>query len=84
MKNLVSSRLTEATVGEVLTHLYQPYMDTFDEDGLERMCALNEAYVVVLLRKALITPDIAENLLSGIEKLRQRGLDGIDRTLISS
>lgn len=78
MKNSVSSRLSEATADEIISSLYQPYMDMFDEVGLERMCVLNEAYVAILLRQKLITTEIAKKLLGGIQKLREGGIEGID------
>ena len=79
MNNSISSRLTEKTADEIIQYLYQPYMDMFDEEALERMCALNEAYVAVLHNKSLVTAEIAKQLLKGIQVLRDRGVDGIDR-----
>lgn len=78
MNNSVSSRLTEKTADEIVKYLYKPYMDSFDEVDLERMCALNEAYVVVLARQKLITDEIAKQLLVGIQHLRDVGVGKID------
>ncbi|MFK8077177.1 MAG: argininosuccinate lyase [Granulosicoccus sp.] len=77
--NSIGSRLVEPTADEIIDTIYQPAMDTFDDISLARMCLLNEAYIVVLHQKDLITTDIAEKLLGGIQRIRAGGIESIDR-----
>ena len=78
MKNSVSARLTERTAEEVANAIYKPSMLGFDTAALERMCALNEAHVIMLADRKLIDKEIAIDLLRGIEQIRNDGYQSID------
>jgi argininosuccinate lyase len=77
-KNAVSARLSEQTAPEVAATIYAPSMRDFDAEGLERMCALNEAHAVMLQACGLIAPDVARTLLDGIARIRAEGVAAID------
>jgi argininosuccinate lyase len=77
-KNRVSARLSEWTAEEVARTIYAPSMGDFDAAGLERMCALNEAHLVMLHGCGLVAPDIARTLLAGIARIRAEGVAAID------
>lgn len=78
MKNSVSARLSERTAPEVAAAIYAPSLQNFSVAALERMCALNEAHVVMLERRKLIATDIARTLLSAIARIREEGPGAID------
>lgn len=78
MKNSVSARLSERTAPEVAKAIYAPSLSNFTAAALERMCVLNEAHVVMLERRKLISTAIAQTLLAGIGRIRAEGPDSID------
>ena len=75
MKNSVSARLSERTAPEVAAAIYEPSLLNFSAAALERMCALNEAHVVMLQARGLITTDIARTILAAMAtRLREKDL----------
>jgi argininosuccinate lyase len=78
MKNSVSARLSERTAPEVAAAIYEPSLLNFSAAALERMCALNEAHVVMLQARGLITTDIARTILAAIARIRTEGPEAID------
>lgn len=78
MKNSVSARLSERTAPEVAAAIYEPSLRNFSEAALERMCALNEAHVVMLARRGLIRAEIARSILVAVARIRSEGPGAID------
>lgn len=76
--NAVGARLAERTADEVAAAIYAPSLRDFDAAGLYRMCALNEAHVVMLRGCGLVAPDVARALLLGIAQIRREGVSAID------
>lgn len=78
MKNSVSARLSERTAPEVAAAIYAPSLKSFSANALERMCALNEAHVVMLAKCELIPAETAGALLAGVARIRAEGPGAID------
>ena len=81
MKNSVSARLSERTAPEVAAAIYEPSLLNFSAAALERMCALNEAHVVMLQARGLITTDIARTIPCIRNKCGNGDQQAVDRAL---
>lgn len=77
MRSLVGERLSERPAPEVLEHVYGVRLAEEAASTFPYMTAVNQAHVVMLRRRGIISPAAARALLGAINALARRGPRGI-------
>ena len=76
MQSKVSPRLAEPLAPEILELVFQPRIERELGLGIDDLCAINEAHLVMLTSTGLIEPAIARELAGALAGIRDDG-DGV-------
>ncbi|QEL22264.1 argininosuccinate lyase [Bosea sp. F3-2] len=78
MESKVSRRLTEKVAEEVCEHIYAPRLARDFRTVFSHMSDLNQAHVLMLARRGLISPQAAKALAAGLLQMEQEGPEVVE------
>jgi argininosuccinate lyase len=78
MSSKVSPRLSEPLAPEILALIFAPRIQRELNLGIDDLCAVNEAHLVMLAKGGLIDPTKATSLARALFELRQAGAAAIE------
>lgn len=79
MQSKVSPRLAEPLAPEILELIFRPRIERELALGIDDLCAVNEAHLVMLARTGLVEPAVASDLAEALSGIRRDGEDVIPR-----